>query len=82
MISNQPFINVYIKKSSKSKLATQLLYGDSFKKIKEEKSWIKIKNHSDKYVGFIKKRNFSTKKKIHIKFLIYQQIYIQNLILK
>jgi len=62
--SNLPVINVYKKKSIKSKLlVTQLLYGDSFKIIKKGKPWIKIKNNLDGYKGFIKKRNFPLNKK-------------------
>jgi len=61
--SNLPIINVYNKKNTKSKLVTQLLYGESFKIIKKNGKWIKIKNHSDGYKGFIIKKNFPTKKK-------------------
>ena len=64
MRSNLSVINVYKKKSIKSKLlVTQLLYGDSFKIIKKKGSWIKIKNNLDGYKGFIKKRNFPSDKK-------------------
>ena len=63
MKSNLPIINVYNKKNTKSKLVTQLLYGESFKIIKKNGKWIKIKNHSDGYKGFIIKKNFPTKKK-------------------
>ncbi len=61
MRSNLPVINVYEKKNIKSKVATQLLYGDTFKKIEKKGSWIKIKIDSDNYKGFIKKRIFSSK---------------------
>ena len=65
MRSNLPVINVYNKKSIKSKLlSTQLLYGDSFNIIKKTKSWIKIKNNLDGYKGFIKKRKFPPNNKI------------------
>ena len=64
MRSNIPVINVYKKKSIKSKLlVTQILYGDSFKIIKKKGSWIKIKNNLDGYKGFIKERNFPSNKK-------------------
>ena len=63
MRSNLPIINVYNKKNTKSKLVTQLLYGETFKIIKKNGKWIKIKNHSDGYKGFIIKKNFPTKKK-------------------
>ena len=63
MRSNLSVINVYNKKNTKSKVVTQLLYGDTFKKLKKNGSWIKIKNDSDNYKGFIKKRLFFTKQK-------------------
>ena len=47
MRSNQTFINVYKNPNTKSELVTQLLYGDTFKKLNKKKSWIKIKNNSD-----------------------------------
>ena len=58
MRNNLPIINVYKKKSIKSEIVSQLLYGDIFKKIKKEGSWIKIKNFSDNYKGYIKNKNF------------------------
>ena len=63
MRSNLPIINVYNKKNTKSKLVTQLLYGESFKIIKKSSNWVKIKNDSDNYKGFIIKKNFPIKKK-------------------
>ena len=53
MKNNLPFINVYKKKNMKAEVVTQLLYGDLFKKIKNEGNWIKIKNSLDNYQGFI-----------------------------
>lgn len=58
MKNNLPFINVYNKKNIKSEVVTQLLYGDLFKKIKNDGIWIKIKNELDNYIGFIKKKKF------------------------
>ena len=58
MISKLPILNVYKKKTKKSKVVTQLLYGETFRKIKKVGSWIKIKNELDGYKGFIKKKNF------------------------
>ena len=77
MRSNLPVINVYKKKSIKSKLiVTQLLYGDSFKIIKKTGYWIKIKNNLDGYVGFIKKRNFpSNKKNTHKVYNLFANLY-------
>ncbi len=77
MRSNLPVINVYKKKSIKSKLiVTQLLYGDSFKIIKKTGSWIKIKNNLDSYKGFIKKRNFPpNKKNTHKVYNLFANLY-------
>ena len=47
MRSNLSVINVYKTKSKKSKISTQLLYGDSFNIIKKKGKWIKIKNDYD-----------------------------------
>ena len=55
---NNPVINVYKKKNIKSELVTQLLYGDTFKKIKKTGVWIKIKNDRDNYKGYIKNNKF------------------------
>ena len=57
MRSNLSLTNVYKKSNVKSKVVTQLLYGDSFKGVKKL-SWIKIINDSDHYKGFIKKKKF------------------------
>ncbi len=76
MRSNLSFINVYKKKSTKSKVVTQLLYGETFKKIKKSGLWIKIKNDSDNYKGFIIKKNFYTKQKnTHKVFNLYAKLY-------
>jgi len=61
--SDNPVINVYKKNNIKSGVVTQLLYGDTFKKIKESGSWFKIKNDSDNYKGYIKKNNFPSNQK-------------------
>ena len=63
MRNNQAVINVYNKKNKNSQLVTQLLYGESFKIIKKNNKWIKIKNDLDGYKGFIEKKNFSNKQK-------------------
>ena len=76
MRSNLSFINVYKKANIKSEIVTQLLYGDQFKKIIEKKSWIKIKNESDQYKGFVKKSNFlSDKKNTHKVYKLSASLY-------
>ena len=63
MRNNLSVINVYIKKNIKSKLVTQLLYGESFKVVKKSGKWIKIKNDTDGYKGFTLKKKFLSKQK-------------------
>ena len=58
MRSNSSAINVYKKKNIRSEVVTQLLYGDTFKKIKKKGIWIKIKNDTDNYKGYIKNNKF------------------------
>ena len=63
MKSNSPVINVYKKNNIKSEVVTQLLYGETFKVLKKLGSWIKIKNNSDNYYGYIKNSKFSIDQK-------------------
>ena len=63
MRNNISFINVYSKKNLKSKVVTQLLYGETFKIINKNIKWIKIKNDLDGYRGFVKLRKFSKNQK-------------------
>ena len=60
---NLPVVNVHKKKSKKSEVITQLLYGDTFKKLKKDGKWIKIKNDLDNYKGYIINKNFPVKHK-------------------
>ena len=64
MINNYPLINIYEKSSIKSKISSQLLYGEKFQILKKKKGWLKIKTSYDKYSGFIKDRKFIKKMKI------------------
>ena len=57
--NNLPLINLYKKKSFRSKIDTQLLYGDNFKVKKKFRKFLKIKIIKDGYTGFIKNENFS-----------------------
>ena len=60
---NSSVINVYKKNNIKSEVVTQLLYGHTFKKIKKNGLWIKIKNDKDNYKGYIKNNNFPRNEK-------------------
>jgi len=61
--SDNPAINVHKKNNIKSEVVTQLLYGDTFKKLKKKGVWIKIRNNKDNYKGFIKNKNFKSNQK-------------------
>ena len=83
MITNKPFINVYKKRSLKSEVVTQLLYGELFTKIQKKGSWTEIKNNTDGYKGFIKdKISLSNIRNTHkmlsacIRMRIYLSIYL------
>ena len=76
MRSNLSVINVYNKKNTKSKVVTQLLHGDVFKKLGPHGSWVKIKNNSDNYKGYIKNRKFpSDHKNTHKICVLYSNLY-------
>ena len=76
MRSNLSFINVYIKKNTKSKIVTQLLYGETFKKLKKIGPWIKIKNDIDGYNGYIKFKKFlPNQKNTHKVFDLSAKLY-------
>ena len=61
MINNFSKINIYEEPKTKSKLSSQILYGEKFKIIYKKNNWLKIKTSYDNYVGYIKKKKFSTK---------------------
>jgi len=61
--SSNSAINVHKKNNIKSEVVTQLLYGDTFKKLKKKGVWIKIRNNKDNYKGFIKNKNFKSNQK-------------------
>ena len=58
MINNYPLINIYEKNSLRSKISSQLLYGEKFQILKKKKDWLKIKTSYDKYSGYIRVRKF------------------------
>jgi len=57
--NNLPIVNLHKKKSLKSGLDTQLLYGDNFRVIKKHSGWKKIRIKKDGYIGYIKNKKFS-----------------------
>ena len=74
--NNYPVINLYDKKSSKSEIVTEMIYGECFKVIKKSLKWMKIKIKEDGYIGYIKKKKFvSYLKPTHKVSVLYANIY-------
>ena len=57
-LNNYSEVNLYKKKSTKSELVTQMIYGDGFSIIERSNKWLKIRVREDSYLGFIKNRNY------------------------
>ena len=55
------FSNIYKKPSKKSEVTSQIIYGEKFKILSKNKSWIKIKALFDNYEGFIKNSKYINK---------------------
>jgi len=58
---NNPYINIYERPSINSKISSQIIYGEKFKILKKTKNFIKIRTFYDKYLGYIKNKNFIKK---------------------
>ncbi len=56
---NSSFSNIYSKPTKASEVVSQILYGEKFKILKDNRDWIKVKTSFDNYVGFIKKKRFN-----------------------
>ena len=50
--------NINSKPSYNSETLSQILYGEKFKVLKNQKNWVKIKTDYDNYIGYIKKKKF------------------------
>ena len=70
MRSNSPVINVYKKNNIRSEVVTQILYGDTFKKIKKKEYGLKLKMIQIIIKALLKKKNLLQIKKILIRFII------------
>ena len=58
MINNFSKINIYEEPKIKSKLSSQILYGEKFRIIYKKNNWLKIKTSYDNYIGYIKNKKF------------------------
>ena len=76
MRNHLSFLKVYKEKNIKSEVVTQLLYGETFKKLNRSGKWIKIKNDIDNYKGYIKYKKFPpNQKNTHKIFSLYANVY-------
>ena len=57
-LNNFNHIKVFKKMSVSSEIVTQMIYGDAFGIIKKQNKWFKIRIKEDRYIGYIKKKNF------------------------
>jgi len=70
------YLNVYELASKNSNISTQLLYGEKFRVIKENKNFLKIKTDFDNYIGFIKVGKFNKRlNKTHKVSVLKSKIY-------
>ena len=61
------FSNIYKKSSKFSEVTSQILYGEKFKILSKNKSWMKIKSDFDNYTGYIQNKNYSKEFKANYK---------------
>ena len=54
-------LNLYKKPSYKSKIGSQILYGEKFRILQKKKKFIKVKTSYDNYIGYIKSSNYINK---------------------
>jgi hypothetical protein len=68
--------NIYKKPNIVSEITSQILYGEKFKIISKNKSWIKIKILFDNYTGYIKNKDYTKNHKpTHKIFILKANIY-------
>ena len=60
----EPFLSIYKLPNIRSEVTSQILYGERFKILSKRKGWIKIKSLYDRYIGYIKNKNYVNKLKI------------------
>ena len=61
LFCKSPHINLYKEPSYKSKISSQIIYGEKFKILVKKKKFTKIKTSYDNYVGYIKSSNYINK---------------------
>jgi hypothetical protein len=54
----KPLSNIYKKPSKVSEVTSQIIYGERFKVLSKNKSWLRIKTSFDNYIGYIRDENY------------------------
>ena len=74
-----PCINIYEQPSIKSKISSQIIYGENFKILKKVRNFFEIRTSYDRYHGFIKSKKFINKiKPTHKVKVLKTKIYNSN----
>ena len=72
----KPISNIYKGCSETSEVTSQILYGEKFKILSKNKSWLKIKTSFDNYIGYIKNENYiNNLKPTHKVFVLKANIF-------
>ena len=67
---------LYGKPSHKSKVSSEILYGEKFKILSKNKDWVKIKTSFDNYTGYINQPNYAKRfKPSHKIFKLKSEIF-------
>ncbi len=74
----ETFSNIYKLPNKRSEVTSQILYGERFKILSKRKGWIKIKSLYDRYVGFIKNKNYVSKLEISHKVINIEANIFKN----
>ena len=74
-----PCINIYERPSIRSKISSQIIYGEKFKVLRKVENFLKIRTSYDKYHGYIINKKFNyTAKPTHKVKVLKTKIYKSN----
>jgi len=79
LYSTYPCINIYEQPSVKSKISSQIIYGENFQVLRKVKNFFEIRTSYDRYHGYIKNKKFINKiKPTHKVKVLKAKIYRSN----
>ena len=72
----KPLSNIYKKPSKVSEVTSQIIYGEKFKVLSKNKSWLRIKTSFDNYIGYIENKDYTDNHKpTHKVFVLKTNIF-------